>query len=250
MAVAYHISQQDMTLRTRLALAALVGIIACGEDDPTGVTAGERMTVEEQVAIGPALEKAARALDSTHRAPDELLANWIRIGGGLVSRQGQQGRLSVRVHPRGGALVTFDMRGVTLRVNDASARIHLILAWEGLDVEQLRAQRVLMLLLSGTVEEGDLPGVGGTADGRWIDFSTGAPFPDPYVTSTASASTSSGAFGDACPGVADTEDFSCTTGRESILADMTVERSTQIVDIDWDATVLPAFRIVGSVIEP
>ena len=238
-----------MTLRPCLILAALVLGAACGEDDPTGITAGERMTVAEQVAIGSALEKAARALDSTHRPGDELLADWIRIGGGLVSRQGQQGRISVRVQPRGGAAATLDMRGITLRVDQGSSRIHLMLAWEGLDVEQLRAQRVLVMLFTGTVEEGSLPGTGGTSDGRWIDFTTGAQFPDPYIATAATATVSGGAFGGACPGVANTQDFTCTTGREAVLADVTVERAAQIIDIDWDAIVLPAFRIVGSVFD-
>ena len=239
-----------MTLRTLFALTAILIGGACGKDDPTGITAGERMTVEEQVAIGSALEKAARALDSTHRPADELLADWIRIGGGLVSRQGQQGRLSVRVQPRGGPVTTLDMRGVALRVNEASSRIHLLLALEGLDVAQLRAQRVLVLLFTGTVEEGGLPGTGGTLEGRWIDFSAGAAFPDPYLATTGTASVSGAAFSGACPGVADTDDFTCTTGRQAILADVTVARSTQIIDIDWDAVVLPAFRIVGSVFDP
>ena len=57
-----------MTLRTLCAFTAIALAAACGEDDPTGITAGERMTAEEQVAIGAALEKAARALDSTYRA--------------------------------------------------------------------------------------------------------------------------------------------------------------------------------------
>jgi hypothetical protein len=239
-----------MTLRTLFGLAAVLTCAACGEDDPTGITAGERMTVEEQIAIGSALEKAARALDSTHRVPDTLLGDWIRIGGGLVSRQGQHGRLSVRVQPRGGAVATLDMRGMAVRVNQGTARIHLLLAWEGLDVAQLRAQRVLVLLFSGTVEEGNLPGAGGTIEGRWIDFTSGDAFPDPYVTTGGTASVSGGAFGGACPGVADTEDFTCTTGRQAILADVTVELSPQIIDIDWDAVVLPSFRIVGSVFGP
>lgn len=238
-----------MTPRTLYALAAILAA-ACGDNDPTGITAGERMTVEEQVAIGPALEKAARALDSTHRAADALLADWIRIGGGLISRQGHQGRMSVRVQPRGGVLTSLDMRGAAVRVNDGAARIHLVLAWEGLDVVQLRAQRVLVLLWSGTVEEGNVPGTGGTAEGRWIDFTSGAIFPDPYLATAATASVSEGAFGGACPGVADTEEFTCTTGRQTILADVTVERAGQAIDLDWDAVVLPSFRIVGSVFDP
>jgi hypothetical protein len=239
-----------MTLRTLFALAVIVTGAACGDDEPTGITAGERMTVEEQVAIGSALEKAARALDSTHRAADELLADWIRIGGGLVSRQGQHGRLSMHVQPGGGAVTTLDMRAVALRVNESSARIHLVLAWEGLDVEQLRAQRVLVLLFTGTVEEGSLPGTGGTTEGRWIDFTAGAAFPDPYLATAGTASVSGGAFAGACPDVADTDEFTCTTGRQAILADVTVARSAEIIDIDWDAVVLPAFRIVGSVFDP
>jgi hypothetical protein len=240
----------DMTLRPLFRFAAILLGAACGKDDPTGLTAGERMTVPEQVAVGPALEKAARALDSTHRPADELLADWIRIGGGLVSRQGQHGRMTVRVQPRGGAIATLDMRGMTLRVHEGSARIHLLLAWEGLDVVQLSAQRVLVLLFTGTAEEGDLPGTGGASEGRWVDFTSGAAFPDPYLATSAAAAASGGAFGGSCPGVADTEDFSCTTGREAILAEVTVERSAQIIDIDWDAVVLPAFRIVGSVFAP
>lgn len=239
-----------MTLRPSLILAALAIGAACGEDDPTGITAGERMTVEEQVAIGSALEKAARALDSTHRPADELLADWVRIGGGLVARQGQHGRFTLRIQPRGGAGSTLDMRGVTLRVNQGSARIHLLLAWEGLDVMQLRAQRVLVMLFTGAVEEGTLPGAGGTSDGRWIDFTSGAQFPDPFVATAGSATVSGGAFGGDCPGVANTQDFTCTTGRQAVLADMTVERAAQVIDIDWDAVVLPAFRIVGSVFDP
>ena len=239
-----------MTLRRLFVLPALVLATACGENDPTGITAGERMTVQEQVAIGSALEKAARALDSTHRPADQLLADWIRIGGGLVSRQGQHGRIAVRVQPVGGAPSTLDMRGVTLRVDQGSARIHLMLAWEGLDVEQLRAQRVLVMRFTGTLEEGALPGTGGTSDGRWIDFTAGAAFPDPYVATAATATVSGGSFGGGCPGVPNTEDFTCATGREAVLADVTVQRATQIIDIDWDAVVLPAFRIVGSVFDP
>ena len=240
----------DMTFRVLFGVAVILAAVSCGDDEPTGITAGERMTVEEQVAIGSALEKAARALDSTHRAADAVLADWIRIGAGLVSRQGQHGRMSVRVQPRGGAASTLDMRGVSVRVNEGSARIHLVLAWEGLDVEQLRAQRVLMLLFSGTVEEGNLPGAGGTVEGRWIDFTSGAAFPDPYLTTTGTASVSGGAFAGGCPGVADTEQFTCTTGRQAVLGDVTVERSGQIIDIVWDAVVLPSFRIVGSVFDP
>lgn len=239
-----------MTLRALFALTAILLASSCGEDDPTGITAGERMTVQEQVAIGSALEKAARALDSTHRPADELLANWIRIGAGLVSRQGQHGRMTVSVRPSGGAASSLDMRGMTLRVEQGSTRIHLVLAWEGLDVVQLRAQRVLVLLFTGTVQDGDLPGSDGTSEGRWIDFSTGAVFPDPYLATTASASVSGSAFGGGCPGVADTEDFSCTTGRQAVLASATVQRATHIIEIVWDAVVLPAFRIVGWVFDP
>jgi hypothetical protein len=239
-----------MTSRTLLALTTLLAALGCGEEDPTGITGGDRMTVEEQVAIGPALEKAARALDSTRRPADELLASWIRVGGALVSRQGQHGHLTVRVQPRGGLAASLDMRGMALRVEQGAARIHLVLAWEGLDVVQLRAQRVLVLLFNGTTGDGDLPGTSGSSDGRWIDFSTGAPTPDPYIATTATASVSGSAFGGSCPGVADTEDFTCVTGRLAIQADATVERATQIIDIDWDAVVLPAFRIVGSVFDP
>ena len=238
-----------MTLRPLLLLLALLGA-ACGEDAPTGITAGERMTVAEQVAIGSALEKAARALDSTHRPADELLADWIRIGGGLVSRQGQQGTLAVRVQPRGGAVSTLDMRGITLRVEQGSMRIHLMLAWEGLDVVQLRAQHVLVLLFTGTLDEGALPGTAGTSDGRWLDFTSGASFPEPYLATSAAATVSGGAFGGGCPGVVNTEDFTCTTGREAVLADVSAQRAAQIIDIDWDAVVLPAFRIVGAVFDP
>ena len=239
-----------MILRPLLILSALALATACGEDDPTGITAGERMTVEEQVAIGSALEKAARALDSTHRPADELLADWIRIGGGLVARQGQHGRLAVRVQPRGGTASTLDMRAITLRVDQGSTRIHLLLAWDGLDVVQLRAQHVLVMLFTGTTEEGALPGTGGTSDGRWIDFTGGAVSPDPYLATVGTATVSGGAFGGSCPGVANTEDFTCSTGREAVLADVTVQRATQIIDIDWNAVVLPAFRIVGSVFDP
>lgn len=239
-----------MTLRAVFALSIILLGVACGDEEPTGITAGERMTVEEQVAIGPALEKAARALDSTGRPADELLASWIRIGGALVSRQGQHGRVAVSVQPSGLAASSLDMRATTLRVAQGSARIHLILAWDGLDVAQLRAQRVLVLLFTGTVEDGDLPGNGGTSEGRWIDFSTGAAVPDPYLATTATASVSASAFGGGCPGVPDTEDFTCTTGRQAVLASATLQRGTQIIEIDWDAVVLPAFRIVGSVFDP
>jgi hypothetical protein len=239
-----------MPLRAFLGLAIVLLGVACGEDDPTGITAGERMTVEEQVAIGPALEKAAQALDSTRRPADELLANLIRIGAGLITRQGQHGRMTVSVQPSGGPASSLDMRGVTVRVVEGSTRLHLVLAWEGLDVVELRARRVLVLFFTGAVEEGDLPGSGGTSEGRWIDFSTGAAFPDPYIATTSTASVSGGAFAGGCPGVADTEDFSCTTGREAIFATATVERATETIEIDWDAVVLPAFRILGSVFDP
>jgi hypothetical protein len=239
-----------MNLRALLGLSCVLLCVGCGEEDPTGVTAGERMTVEEQVAVGPALEKAARALDSTRRPADELLANWIRIGGALVSRQGQHGRMMVRMQPSGGAAASLEMRGVTLRVDQGALGIYLMLAWEGLDVVQLRAQRVLVLLFAGSVGEGDLPRSGGTGEARWIDFSMGAPFPDPYIATTTFASVSGGAFGGGCPGIPDTEDFTCTTGRQAVLAEATLERATQTIEIDWDAVVLPAFRIVGSVFDP
>lgn len=244
------VSRYSLTLRLLFGLAVILVAVSCSEEDPTGVTAGERMTVAEQVAIGSALEKAALALDSTHRVADTVLADLIRVGAGLVSRQGQHGRLSVRVQPRGGAATTLDMRGVAVRVNTGSARTHLVLVWEGLDVAQLRARRVLMLLFSGTVEEGTLPGAGGTIEGRWIDFTSGAAFPDPYLTTSGTATVNEGAFGGSCPGVTDTEDFSCTTGRQAILADAVVERSGEVIDIDWDAVVLPSFRIVGSLLGP
>jgi hypothetical protein len=122
---------RSTTLRFRVlfGVALILAGVSCGDEEPTGITAGERMTVEEQVAIGPALEKAARALDSTHRPADAVLANWIRIGAEL-----------------------------------------------------------------------DLPGAGGTAEGRWIDFTSGAQFPDPSLTTSGTASVSGGAFGGACPG--------------------------------------------------
>ena len=234
-----------MTLRALVALGATLLGSACSENDPTGITAGERMTVQEQVAIGSALEKAARALDSTHRPSDELLADWIRIGSGLVSRQGQQGRLAVRVERRGTAITNLDMRGIAVRVVQGAVRVHLVLVWEGLDVVQLRANRVLVLVLTSDVEEGIIPP--GSGEGRWIDFTTGAAFPDPYIARSISAQVSDGAFDGACPGVADTDQFSCTTGRQALLIDSVVERGTEIIDVDWDTVVLPAFRIVGSV---
>jgi hypothetical protein len=234
-----------MTLRALLALGATLLGSACSGTDPTGITAGERMTVAEQVAVGSALEKAARALDSTQRPADELLADWIRIGSGLVSRQGQQGRLSVRVERRGSAIINLDMRGIAVRVIQGAVRVHLVLAWEGLDVVQLRANRVLVLVLTSDVEEGMIPPASG--EGRWIDFTTGAVFPDPYIARSISALVSAGAFEGACPGVADTDQFSCTTGREALLIDSVVERGAEIIDVDWDTAVLPAFRIVGSV---
>src|SRR5688572_30473220 len=152
-----------MRFRVLFGVAVILAGVSCGDEEPTGITAGERMTVDERVAIGPALEKAARALDNTRRPADTVLADWIRIGAGLVSRQGQHGRMSVRVQPRSG---------------------------------------------------------------------------------------SGGAFGGACPGVGDTEDFTCTTGRQAILPDVALELSAQIIDIDWDAVVLPSFRIVRSVLGP
>jgi hypothetical protein len=234
-----------MTLRALLVLGATFLGLACSEHDPTGITAGERMTVQEQVAIGSALEKAARALDSTHRPADELLADWIRIGSGLVSRQGQQGRLSVRVERRGTPITNLDMRGIAVRVIQGAVRVHLVLVWEGLDVVQLRANRVLVLVLTSDVEEGTSPP--GSGEGRWIDFTTGAGFPDPYIARSISAQVSDGAFEGACPGVADTDQFTCTSGREALLVDSVVERGTEVIDVDWDAVVLPAFRIVGSV---
>lgn len=237
----------DMTLRPLLALGLALLTTSCSED-PTGITAGERMTVEEQVAIGSALEKAARALDGTGRRRDSLLADWTRIGYGLVSRQGQQGRLAPRVQTRGGSVATLDMRGVALRVNDGEAHIHLILAWEGLDVIQLRARRVLVLVFTGTIEEGTLPGAGGLAEGGWIDFTSGETVPAPHLLTAGTASVSAGAFSGSCPGVTDTDEFTCTTGRQSILSEATVERDTEIIDIEWDAVVLPSFRIVGAVL--
>jgi hypothetical protein len=236
-----------MTFRVLFGLACVLVGVACGEDDPTGITAGERMTIEEQLAIGPALEKAALALDSTRRAEDTTLADLLRVGSGLLSRQGQHGRLSVRVQPRGGAVTTLDMRGAAARVNQGTAHIHIIVAWEGLDVAQFRAQRVLLLVFSGTIEEGTLPGADGLLQGRWIDFTSGAPFPPPFVTTGGTGSVSGGAFGGSCPGVADTDEFTCTTGREAIVTDVSVERAGQILDIDWDATVLPTFRILGTI---
>jgi hypothetical protein len=235
-----------MSFRVIFGLGLVLTGAACSEEDPTGITAGERMTVEEQVAIGPALEKAALALDSTRRVEDTTLADLIRVGGVLISRQGQHAVLRVRVQPRGGAVTTFDMRGVAGRVNQGFTRLHLILAWEGLDVVQLRAQRVLFLLFSGTTEEGTLPGADGVLQGRWIDFTSGVAFPPPYVTTSGSGSVGEGAFGGSCPGVTDTDEFSCMTGREAFVADVTLERAGQVLDIDWDATVLPTFRIVGS----
>ena len=240
----------SMTLRALCAFAAIAFAAACGEDDPTSITAGERMSAEEQVAIGPALEKAARALDSTHRAEDTLLADAIRVGAALVSRQGQQGLFNARLQPRGGAVTTLDMRAISARAETGVGRLHLILAWEGLDVAQLRADRVLVLLFSGTIEEGNLPGLDGILQGRWIDFTSGEEFPDPYLTTSGTATISGGSFGGACPGVPDTEEFTCTTGRETVLADVTVERQAHILDIDWDAVVLPSFRIVGSGLLP
>ena len=103
-----------------------------------------------------------------------------------------------------------------------------------------------MLLFSGTIEEGNLPGLDGILQGRWIDFTSGEEFPDPYLTTSGTATTSGGEFSGACPGVPDTDEFTCTTGRETVLADVTVERQAHIIDIDWDAVVLPSFRIVGS----
>ena len=161
------------------------------------------------------------------------------LAGVSLRRRGAYGHHCGRAHDRRGA--GRDRAGS----GKGGAR-----ARQGLDTEQLRAQRVLMPLFSGTVEEGDLPGAGGTAEGRWIDFTSGAQFPDPSHTTSGTASVSGGAFGGACPGVADTEEFTCTTGRQAVLADVTVERSSQLVDIDWDAVVLPAFRIVGSVFDP
>ena len=61
---------------------------------------------------------------------------------------------------------------------------------------------------------------------------------------------SGGAFGGGCPSLTDTEDFSCTTGREAVLASATVERAAEIIEIDWDAVVLPAFRIRGLLFDP
>ena len=237
-----------MSLRLVFGLVLILVGVSCGEEDPTGVTAGERMTVEEQVAIGPALEKAALALDSTRRVEDTTLADFLRIGGGLLSRQGQQARLTVRVQPRGGAVTTLDTRGTAARVKQGTTHIHIVVAWEGLDVAQLQARHVLLLVFSGSIEEGTLPGPDGLLQGRWIDFTSGAPIPSPYVATSGTASISGGAFGGACPGVADTDEFTCTTGREAMVADVTVELAGDILDIDWDTTVLPTFRIVGSLL--
>ena len=186
----------------------------------------------------------------SHRPEDTLLADAIRIGSALVSRQGQQGLFSARVQPRGGAVTTLDMRGIAARAATGVGRLHLILAWEGLDVAQLRANRVLVLLFSGTIEEGTLPGLDGILQGRWIDFTSGDEFPEPYVSTTGTAAISGGTFGGSCPGIADNEEFTCTTGRETVLADVTLERQGHIIDIDWDAVVLPSFRIVGEGLLP
>ena len=72
----------------------------------------------------------------------------------------------------------------------------------------------------------------------------------PSRLSSGTATISGGEFSGACPGIPDTDEFTCTTGRESVLADVTVERQAHIIDIDWDAVVLPSFRIVGAGLLP
>jgi hypothetical protein len=232
-------------------VALLVGLapLACGGDSPTSVSAGSRMSVAEQLAIEPALDAVADTLlRRGGTAGDTLASQYLRIAARLVHLQGQQGSLTATISSAS-AQTGYAMHGVALAAHlGGVGYVHVLVAWQGLDVDRNTVQRALVLVGTPVADAaGSAPVAPPSGDQvlRFVDFPSGA-----AVLASASAgliTVADARFRGDCPGLVNTPTESCTTGRERVSAMTTLALPQgQQAALDVDAAVLPAFLLSTS----
>jgi hypothetical protein len=230
----------------RVPCIALIVLLlsSCGED-PTGVTAGETMSVAEQTAIEAALGRVADALETDGRtAQDTLMADLTRVSARLVSLQGRQGTLSVTGPAVGG---TASMHGVALLASAQNAPtgspVQFLVAWEGLDATAFTVTRAVVVMATGT-SPFSLPSVSTSNAARLIRFD-GADATDFYYNVTGTLTASVDRFGGNCPGITNTGGNSCEIGQQTVGGSVTGSNDNGATTsaYGWADTVVPAFRL-------
>jgi hypothetical protein len=200
------------------------------------------MTVGEQVAIEAALAGVADTLvirGGTVR--DTLLAGFVRIAGRLAGLQGRQGTVVV-TGPDG--VPEREMHAVALVSVDRSAPtpdyIHVVVAWEGLDIDSLVVRRAIVLMAPGGTERaGTFPidASAPAAGSRYVDF-TAAGGATVSADDAGTLTVEAPSFGGSCPGLRNTSTNRCAIGRETVSA--TFQAGTAV---SWPAATLPAFEL-------
>jgi hypothetical protein len=231
-------------LTCSVALLVSLAPLACGGDSPTAVTAGSQMSVGEQLAIEPALNRVADTLVRRGgTAGDTLALAYLQIAARLVRLQGQQGTLTATVSTPT-AETSYAMHAVALSVHLGTAGyVPVLVAWQGLDVARNVVQRALVAVGSPVAgAAGASPVAPPSADRvlRLADFSGGV-----ATLAQATAGTLTVAdprFRGDCPGLPNTPTASCTTGRERVSATATLAGGAQGT-LTIDAAVLPAFLL-------
>jgi hypothetical protein len=237
-----------MCLRRRLARLLAAAAVGCSDDAPTGITAGTEMTVAEQVAIEAALATVAQALEEVGRtASDTVMADLTRLAARLVRLQGRQGAVALTgsAVPGGAA-----MQGVALVAQGEGlagvASGQLVVAWQGLDPVAFTVDRAVVVLGGGQGSPWSLAATAADNAGRLIEFDGGTATRFFYNAGGAFAVTDDAFRGD-CPGLPNTDDASCETGRQTVEGDVagSADGGATVSGWAWESAVLPAFRLTS-----
>ncbi|HVE79299.1 MAG TPA: hypothetical protein VNA89_10580 [Gemmatimonadaceae bacterium] len=230
----------------RLVPAALLIAAACSDDGPTGVTAGTEMSVAEQVAIEAALAKVAAALEGVGRTGiDTVMADLTRVAARLVRLQGRQGAITLTGSAVGASAT---MQGVAMASRQEGlagpSSAQLVVAWQGLDPVTFTVDRALVVLGGGDGPSWDLAATAATSAARLVEFDGATPTRFFY---NASGSLTAGGddFGGGCPGIDNTADARCETGRQTVAGSVTgsADGGTTLATWAWADAVLPSFRL-------
>ena len=231
-------------MRLAFVAVSLLVLVGCG-DDPTGITAGETMSVAEQVAIEAALGRVADALEAVgETSQDTLMADLTRVSARLLSLQGRQGALSVSGAAVGG---TVAMHGAALVASATSASdgspVQFFIAWEGLNPTSFTVNHAIVAMGTGTSPFA-LPSASTSNAARLISFD-GIEATTFYYNVSGTLTATGERFGGSCPGIANTGGNSCTTGRQTLSGAVTgsSDNGATSSPFTWTDAVVPAFRL-------
>lgn len=225
-------------------LPAVLLLASCG-DTATGPTAGAVMTVADQVAIEATLDRVADSLKARGAtSEDSLLADFVRVGARLVRMQGRAAAVSVSL-PSGEAatMQAVAVRSVD-RTVDPAVEARGVIAWEGLDASAFTVQRLVVAygLVGGDGAVAFRAGDPANA-ARLVDLRSGTVL---WYNTAGSLAFAAEGYGDSCPGITNTTDNVCATGRADATLALTLTRDAgaTTAPVAWSATTLPAFELV------